>query len=74
MISEKLDINNDIDVKLVSIDTKQWNDSSMGCKVDSSEEPVVVKINGFVAIFEYEGDTFEIHTNEDATMVVECLE
>ena len=74
LISEKLDINNDIDVKLVSIDPKQWNDSSMGCKVDSSEEPVVVKINGFVAIFEYEGDTFEIHTNEDATMVVECLE
>ena len=74
LISEKLDINNDIDVKLVSIDTKQWNDSSMGCKVDSSEEPVVVKINGFVAFFEYEGDTFEVHTNEDATMVVECLE
>ena len=74
LISEKLDINNDIDVKLVSIDTKQWNDSSMGCKVDSSEEPVVVKINGFVAFFEYDGDTFEIHTNEDATMVVECLE
>ena len=74
LISEKLDINNDIDVKLVSIDSKQWNDSSMGCKVDSSEEPVVVKINGFVAIFEYAGDTFEIHTNEDATMVVECLE
>ena len=74
LISEKLDINNDIDVKLVSIDSKQWNDSSMGCKVDSSEEPVVVKINGFVAFFEYDGDTFEIHTNEDATMVVECLE
>ena len=74
LISEKLDINNDIDVKLVSIDPKQWNDSSMGCKVDSSEEPVVVKINGFVAFFEYDGDTFEIHTNEDATMVVECLE
>ena len=74
LISEKLDINNDIDVKLVSIDPKQWNDSSMGCKVDSSEEPVVVKINGFVAFFEYEGDTFEVHTNEDATMVVECLE
>ena len=74
LISEKLDINNDIDVKMVSIDTKQWNDSSMGCKVDSSEEPVVVKINGFVAFFEYDGDTFEIHTNEDATMVVECLE
>ena len=74
LISEKLDINNDIDVKLVSIDTKQWNDSSMGCKVDSSEEPVVVKINGFVAFFEYEGDTFELHTNEDATLVVECLE
>ena len=74
LISEKLDINNDIDVKMVSIDTKQWNDSSMGCKVDSSEEPVVVKINGFVAFFEYDGDTFEVHTNEDATMVVECLE
>ena len=74
LISEKLDINNDIDVKLVSIDSKQWNDSSMGCKVDSSEEQVVVKINGFVAFFEYDGDTFEIHTNEDATMVVECLE
>ena len=74
LISEKLDINNDIDVKLVSIDSKQWNDSSMGCKVDSSEEPVVVKINGFVAFFEYDGDTFEVHTNEDATMVVECLE
>ena len=74
LISEKLDINNDIDVKLVSIDPKQWNDSSMGCKVDSSEEPVVVKINGFVAFFEYDGDTFEVHTNEDATMVVECLE
>ena len=74
LISEKLDINNDIDVKLVSIDSKQWNDSSMGCKVDSSEEPVVVKINGFVAFFEYDGDTFEIHTNEDATIVVECLE
>ena len=74
LISEKLDINNDIDVKLVSIDPKQWNDSSMGCKVDSSEEPVVVKINGFVAFFEYGGDTFEVHTNEDATMVVECLE
>ena len=74
LISEKLDINNDIDVKLVSIESKQWNDSSMGCKVDSSEEPVVVKINGFVAFFEYDGDTFEIHTNEDATMVVECLE
>ena len=74
LISEKLDINNDIGVKLVSIDPKQWNDSSMGCKVDSSEEPVVVKINGFVAFFEYDGDTFEIHTNEDATMVVECLE
>ena len=74
LISEKIDINNDIDVQLVSIDRKQWNDSSMGCKVDSSEEPVVVKINGFVAIFEYAGDTFEIHTNEDATMVVECLE
>ena len=74
LISEKLDINNDIDVKMVSIDTKQWNDSSMGCKVDSSEEPVVVKINGFVAFFEYDGDTFEIHTNEDATIVVECLE
>ena len=74
LISEKIDINNDIDVQLVSIDRQQWNDSSMGCKVDSSEEPVVVKINGFVAIFEYEGDTFEIHTNEDATMVVECLE
>tara|TARA_Y100001960_G_scaffold120196_1_gene128574 strand:- start:421 stop:1617 length:1197 start_codon:yes stop_codon:yes gene_type:complete len=74
LISEKIDINNEIDVQLVSIDRKQWNDSSMGCKVDSSEEPVVVKINGFVAIFEYEGDTFEIHTNEDATMVVECLE
>ena len=74
LISEKLDINNDIDVQLVSIDRKQWNDSSMGCKVDSSEEPVVVKINGFVAFFEYDGDTFEVHTNEDATMVVECLE
>ena len=74
LISEKIDINNDIDVQLVSIDRQQWNDSSMGCKVDSSEEPVVVKINGFVAIFEYAGDTFEIHTNEDATMVVECLE
>ena len=74
LISEKLDINNDIDVKLVSVDPKQWNDSSMGCKVDSSEEPVVVKINGFVAFFEYDGDTFEVHTNEDATMVVECLE
>ena len=74
LISEKLDINNDIDVKLVSIDSKQWNDSSMGCKVDSSEEPVVVKINGFVAFFEYDGDTFEVHTNEDATMAVECLE
>ena len=74
LISEKLDINNDIDVKLVSIDPKQWNDSTMGCKVDSSEEPVVVKINGFVAFFEYDGDTFEVHTNEDATMVVECLE
>ena len=74
LISEKLDINNDIDVKLVSIDPKQWNDSSMGCKVDSAEEPVVVKINGFVAFFEYGGDTFEVHTNEDATMVVECLE
>ena len=74
LISEKIDINNDIDVRLVSIEPKQWNDSSMGCKVDSSEEPVVVKINGFVAIFEYEGDTFEVHTNEDATMVVECLE
>ena len=74
LISEKIDINNEIDVQLVSIDRKQWNDSSMGCKVDSSEEPVVVKINGFVAIFEYEGDTFEIHTNEDATMVVECIE
>ena len=74
LISEKLDINNDIDVKLVSIASKQWNDSSMGCKVDSSEEPVVVKINGFVAFFEYDGDTFEVHTNEDATMVVECLE
>ena len=73
-ISEKIDINNDIDVRLVSIEPKQWNDSSMGCKVDSSEEPVVVKINGFVAFFEYDGDTFEIHTNEDATMVVECLE
>ena len=74
LISEKIDINNDIDVQLVSIDRKQWNDSSMGCKVDSSEEPVVVKINGFVAFFEYDGDTFEVHTNEDATMVVECLE
>ena len=74
LISEKIDINNDIDVQLVSIDRKQWNDSSMGCKVDSSEEPVVVKINGFVAFFEYNGDTFEVHTNEDATMVVECLE
>ena len=74
LISEKIDINNDIDVQLVSIDRQQWNDSSMGCKVDSSEEPVVVKINGFVAFFEYEGDTFEVHTNEDATMVVECLE
>ena len=74
LISEKLDINNDIDVQMVSIGPKQWNDSSMGCKVDSSEEPVVVKINGFVAFFEYDGDTFEIHTNEDATMVVECLE
>ena len=74
LISEKIDINNDIDVQLVSIDRQQWNDSSMGCKVDSSEEPVVVKINGFVAFFEYDGDTFEIHTNEDATMVVECLE
>ena len=74
LISEKIDINNEIDVQLVSIDRKQWNDSSMGCKVDSSEEPVVVKINGFVAFFEYDGDTFEVHTNEDATMVVECLE
>ena len=74
LISEKLDINNDIDVKLVSIDSKQWNDSSMGCKVDSSEEPVVVKINGFVAFFEYDVDTFVVHTNEDGTMAVECLE
>ena len=73
LISEKLDINNDIDVKLVSINSKEWKDSSMGCEIDSSEETVQMEIKGFVAFFEYNGDTFEIHTNEDATMVVECL-
>ena len=72
LISEKLNINNDIDVKLVGIESKEWEDSSMGCKVDSSEEAVDMQIKGFLALFEYEGDTFEVHTNLDGTMVVEC--
>jgi len=73
VISEKLDINNDIDIKLVGLESKEWKDSSMGCKVDSSEEVVDMKIKGFSALFEYMGETFQINTNSDATMVVECL-
>ena len=72
LISEKLDIHNDIDVVLVGIELKEWEDSSMGCKVDSSEEIVDMQIKGFSALFEYEGATFEIHTNSDVSMVVEC--
>ena len=73
LISEKLDINNDIDVKLVGIESREWEDSSMGCKVDSSEEIVDMKIKGFSALFEYMGETFQINTNTDVTMVIECL-
>ena len=73
LISEKLDINNDIDVKLVGIESREWEDSSMVCKVDSSEEIVDMKIKGFSALFEYMGETFQINTNSDVTMVVECL-
>ena len=73
LISEKLNINNDIDVKLVGIESKEWKDSSMGCKADSSQEIVDMPIKGFSALFEYQGDTFQIHTNSNVTMVVECL-
>jgi len=73
LIAEKLDINNDIDVKLVSIESREWKDSNMGCKIDSSEEPVEIQIEGFLAIFEYEGNTYEIHTNFDASLIIECV-
>ena len=73
MISEKLDIHNDIDVKLISITLREWKDTAMGCEIDSSEEPVEMQIKGFEAIFEYMGETFEIHLNADTTLIVECV-
>ena len=74
LISEKLDINNDIDVILISIESRVWKDSSMGCEVDSSEELAKMQIEGFQALFEYEGNTYEIHSNTDASVVVECVQ
>lgn len=74
VISERLDINNDIDVILISIESRVWKDSSMGCEVDSSEELVEVQIEGFQALFEYEGNTYEVHLNTDASVVVECVQ
>ena len=46
----------------------------MGCKIDSSEEPVEMQIEGFLALFEYLGNTYEIHTNSDVSVVVECVQ
>ncbi len=74
LISEKLNINNDIGVKLISIELREWQDANMGCKIDSSEESVKMQFDGFEAIFEYEGNTYEIHTNIDASLIIECIE
>ena len=72
VIAEKLDINNDIDVKLISITSREWKDTAMGCEIDSSEEPVEMQIKGFEAIYEYMGETFVIHANADTTLIVYC--
>jgi hypothetical protein len=74
LISEKLNINNDIGVKLISIELREWQDANMGCKIDSSEESVKMQFDGFEAIFEYEGNTYEIHINIDASLIIECIE
>ena len=56
---------------LTALEAVEWNDGSLGCpKPDTQYIQVIVP--GFKFIFEHEDRTYEYHTNQDGSIVVEC--
>lgn len=50
-----------------------WNDSSLGCPKEGMMYTQVIT-PGYSFIFEVEGDTIEVHTNETGSSAVVCTD
>ena len=58
-------------VELLIAEEVMWSNTSLGCPEPGKQYAEVV-VPGFRAIFEYEGQKYEYHTNIDGSMVVTC--
>ena len=59
------------ELTLVSSDATEWSDASLGCpKPDTAYAQVVTP--GYKVTFEHEGDTYAVHSNDDASYMTSC--
>ena len=56
---------------LVALEPVDWPNTSLGCPEPERTYPQVVT-PGFRLVFEYEGQQYEYHTDQDGSTVVEC--
>ena len=58
---------------LVSFEPVEWRDASLGCPKPERVYAQVIT-PGFRLVFEYQGQQYEYHTNQDGSAIVECEE
>lgn len=59
------------DPGLNTLEAVEWSDSSLGCPQPDTQYIQVI-VPGFKFIFEQGGETYEYHTNQNGSNVVEC--
>ena len=59
------------DFSLISTEGKQWSDASLGCPREGFGYAQVIT-PGYKLIFELEGVSYPVHTNEDGSHMVIC--
>ena len=71
-LSDELGLAPQTALTFVSARPVDWPDASLGCPAEGQVYAEVVT-PGFSLVFELLGQTYEVHTDREATQLVRCL-
>jgi hypothetical protein len=69
-IAERLDISPE-EIEVMSVQAYEWSDTSLGCPEPGMVYAQVIT-PGYSVILRAQGETFEVHTDEEGRNVVFC--
>ena len=63
------------ELTLIDVESVEWTDARLGCTTEGEEEVTArgqLVVPGFSLTFRYAGEDFEVHTNQQGSLVATC--